>query len=82
MDAVERNLKPHLYSTILFTLVFSFQLFSELLESPNGISKFQIIVPLLGWATCFFSFDWKIQSYFYSLSVFNNYEQNELSVPH
>lgn len=56
MDAVERNLKPHLYSTIYFTFVFSFQLFSGLLESPDGIIEFQIIFSLLGWGACLYFF--------------------------
>jgi len=56
MDAVQRNLKPHLYSTIFFTIVFSFQLLSGLLESPEVTSRFQIIISFLGWGACLYFF--------------------------
>lgn len=52
------------------------------LMAVNGNSITVYTSPFFMLLTALIFFDWKVQSYFYSLSVFNNYEQNELSVPH
>ncbi|NVJ48055.1 MAG: hypothetical protein HWE07_13045 [Cytophagia bacterium] len=56
IDAIERSLKPHLYSTIFFTLAFSFQLFASLIERPEEISLIRITFSFLGWAACLYFF--------------------------
>lgn len=57
MNAIERSLKPHLYSTIFFAVAFSFQLLTSLIERPGEISLIRIAFSFLGWAACLFFFN-------------------------
>lgn len=57
IDAIKRSLKPHLYSTIFFTFVFSFQLLATLIERPEAINLIRIVFSFLGWAACLYFFN-------------------------